>query len=139
MLVQSYLHFEGRCEEAINFYKKALDAQVDMLMRYKDSPAKPPEECAPHGDYQEKIMHSAFRIGETTVMATDGYNSGKQEFKGMSLSLSVASDAEARKRFDALAEGGKVTMPLDKTFFTSSFGMLTDKFGVDWMILTMPQ
>ncbi len=139
MIVQPYLHFEGRCEEAIEFYKKALDAKVDMLMRYKDSPVQPPEECAPQDDFQEKIMHSAFRIGETMVMATDGYNTGKQEFKGMSLSLTVATDAEARKRFDALADGGEVTMPLDKTFFTSSFGMLTDRFGVAWMVLTMPQ
>ena len=139
MIVQPYLHFEGRCDEAIEFYKQAVDAQVDMVMRYKDSPVQAPPDCAPQGDYQEKVMHSAFRIGETVVMATDGFNSGKQEFRGVSLSLTCASDAEAKKRFDALAEGGKVTMPLDKTFFTSSFGMLTDKFGVDWMILTMPQ
>lgn len=139
MIVQPYLHFEGRCDEAIEFYKKAVDAQVDMVLRYKDSPVKPQEDCKPEAGYEDKVMHSAFRIGETTVMATDGFNSGKQEFKGISLSLTCASDAEAKKRFDALAEGGKVTMPLGKTFFTSSFGMLTDKFGVDWMILTMPQ
>ena len=139
MIVQPYLHFEGRCDEAIEFYTQALDAQVDMLMRYKDSPVEPMEGCTPEGDHAEKVMHSAFRIGETMVMATDGFNSGKPDFKGFSLSLTCATDAEAKKRFDALAEGGQITMPLGKTFFTSSFGMLTDKFGVNWMILTMPQ
>jgi len=139
MIVQPYLHFEGRCDEAIEFYKQAVDAKVDMLMRYKDSPVDPTEGCMPAPGFEDKVMHSAFRIGETTVMATDGFNSGKTAFSGFSLSLSCATDAEARKRFDALAEDGKVTMPLDKTFFTSSFGMLTDKFGVNWMILTMQQ
>lgn len=139
MIVQPYLHFEGRCDEAIEFYKNAVDAKVDMLMRYKDSPVTPQEGCMPQEGFEDKVMHSAFRIGETMVMATDGFNTGKQEFKGISLSLTCTSDAEAKKRFDALAEGGQVTMPLAKTFFTSSFGMLTDKFGVDWMILTMPQ
>jgi len=139
MIVQPYLHFEGRCDEAIEFYKQAVDAKVDMLMRYKDSPVDPQEGCMPAPGFEDKVMHSAFRIGETTVMATDGFNSGTTSFSGFSLSLTCANDTEARKRFDALAEGGKVTMPLDKTFFTSSFGMLTDKFGVNWMILTMQQ
>lgn len=138
MLVQSYLNFEGRCEEAIAFYKQALGAEVDMLMRYKESPEPPPADCAPQGDYQEKIIHSAFRIGSTMVMATDGFNSGKPEFKGIQLSLGVTSEAEARKRFDALSEGGQVTMPLSKTFFSPGFGMLTDRFGLAWMVNVVP-
>ncbi|MGO4702231.1 VOC family protein [Dyella sp. 2RAB6] len=139
MIIQPYLHFEGRCEEAIEFYKQAVGATVEMLMRYRDSPEPPVTGCEPQGDYQEKIIHSSFRIGESVVNATDGFNSGQSSFKGFSLSLTVGSDAEANKRFDALAVGGQVTMPLSKTFFTSSFGMLTDKFGVNWMILTVPQ
>jgi PhnB protein len=139
MIVQPYLHFEGRCDEAIEFYKQAVDAKVDMLMRYKDSPVEPMEGCTPQAGFEDKVMHSAFRIGETMVMATDGFNTGKTNFSGFSLSLTCANDAEAKKRFDALADGGQVTMPLSKTFFTSSFGMLTDKFGVNWMVLTMQQ
>ena len=139
MIIQPYLHFEGRCEEAIEFYKQAVGATVDKVLRYSDSPEPPVAGCEPQGDYQNKIIHSSFRIGETVVNATDGFNSGQSDFKGFSLSLTVGSDAEAKKRFDALAAGGQITMPLSRTFFTSSFGMLTDKFGVNWMVLTVPQ
>lgn len=131
MQVQAYLNFGGRCEEALAFYKKHLGAEVTMMMRMKESPD--PAMKAPPG-MDEKIMHSAFKIGETTLMASDGMGSEKAEFKGVTLSLNVASDAEAKRLFAALGEGGSVQMPLARTFWTSSFGMLTDKFGVPWMV-----
>jgi PhnB protein len=132
MIVQSYLSFEGRCEEAVEFYKRAVGAQVEMMMRFKDSP-EPPEKPLPPGA-GNKVMHCAFRIGETTVMASDGYCLGKAEFKGFGLSLTVGDDAAAERCFGALADGGTVTMPLARTFWSSRFGMLLDKFGVCWMI-----
>jgi PhnB protein len=132
MQVQSYLFFEGRTEEAIEFYKKAVGAKVEMLMRNKESPdAPPPGMKAP----PEKIMHAAFRIGDTQVLASDGMCSGAPNFQGFSLTIDTRDDAEAKRFFGALAEGGKVGMPLTPTFFSSSFGMLTDKFGLGWMVM----
>ena len=133
MKVQAYISFGGRCEEALEFYKKCIGAEVTGLMRWKESPdaaMKPPP------GYEEKIMNAAFRIGETQLMADDGMGPATPEFKGMTLALSAASDADTRRVFDALAEGGTVQMPLAKTFWTSSFGMLSDKFGVPWMVMT---
>jgi PhnB protein len=133
MLVQPYLSIEGRCAEAVEFYVGAVDAQVEMLMRFRDSPEPPPPECAPvDGD---KVMHCALRIGDSVVMATDGQGGAGAQFQGFSLSLTVADAAEAQRRFDALAAGGQVTMPLAPTFFARSFGMLTDRFGVSWMVM----
>ena len=134
MQVQPYLFFEGRCEEAIEFYRKAIGAKVEMLMRYKDSPEPPPPDKVPPNS-DDKIMHAAFRVGETTVMASDGFCMGKPSFQGFSLSITAQSEAEAQKLFGALAEGGKVNMPLMKTFFSPSFGMLVDRFGVSWMVI----
>jgi PhnB protein len=136
MLVQSYLFFDGRCEEAIEFYKKALGAKVDLMMRNKESPEPPPPGMTPA---PEKIMHASFRIGDTQVMASDGHATGKPTFQGFSLSISVADEGKARQCFNALADGGKVQMPLTKTFFSPSFGMLADKFGVTWMVMTAPK
>ncbi|MEO5736832.1 MAG: VOC family protein [Variovorax sp.] len=134
MQVQSYLFFDGRCEEALEFYRSALDAQVTMLMRYKESPDPvPPGMCAPNSD--EKVMHSEFTIGDTKLMASDGYAGGKPEFKGFSLSLDATDDADAKRLFETLAEGGTVQMPLGKTFFASSFGMVADRFGMGWMVI----
>ena len=135
MQVQPYLFFEGRCEEAIEFYRQALGAQVEMLMRFKDSPEPPSPDCAPASG--EKVMHVALRIGDSVVMASDGMAGGNPEFKGFSLSLDYADDAQARRAFEALAQGGKVVMPLDKTFFASIFGMVVDRFGVQWMVGVM--
>ena len=136
MRVQPYLFLDGRCEEAINFYVKALGAKVEGLMRYKDSPAPAdPNMCPPNSE--EKVMHAAFKIGESTVMASDGSCKGKPAFQGFSLALIAASDAEATKWFAALSEGGQVQMPLSKTFFSSSFGMVADQFGVSWMLVVM--
>jgi PhnB protein len=131
MQVQSYLFFDGRAEEAIEFYKKALDAKVTMLMRWKDSPDK--SMCTPGNE--NKVMHSYMTIGETGVMISDGRNTGNPKFDGFALSIATKTEAEADKLFGALGDGGKVTMPLGKTFFSPRFGMLADKFGVNWMIL----
>ena len=131
MKVQAYVSFDGRCEEALEFYKKSIGAEVTSLMRWKESPDAAMK--APPG-FEEKIMNAAFRIGETELMADDGMGEKKAEFKGMTLAIVVTGDAEAKRVFTALGEGGNVTMPLMKTFWTSSFGMLTDKFGVPWMV-----
>ena len=131
MNVQAYLTFGGRCEEALEFYKSSIGAEVTSLMRWKDSPdlaMKPPP------GFDNKIMNAAFRIGDTELMADDGMAEKPADFKGMTLAIEVADDAEANGFFTALGEGGNVTMPLAKTFWTSSFGMLTDKFGVPWMV-----
>lgn len=148
MKVQSYLSFEGRCAEALDFYKKALNAEVVQLMHYSEMPADAMEPnpevdqeatCVGVGPIQaDKVMHSAFRIGETELMATDGQCSGQAEFKGISLSIGAKTDAEARKWFDALADGGTVVQPLIPTFFTTGFGMVNDRFGVGWMVVVDP-
>ena len=131
-----YLFFDVRCEEALEFYKKALDAKVEMMMRFKENPETPQEGCVgPPKDAGEKIMHAAFKVGDALVMASDGMCSGKPKFDGVSLSLTVKTETEADKRFSALSEGGQIQMPLGKTFFSPKFGMVADKFGVSWMIV----
>jgi PhnB protein len=137
MRIEPYLFFEGRCDEAIEFYRKALGAEVTMLMRFKDSPEPPaPGVCAPGSG--DKVMHANLRIGDTQVMVSDGRCQGRPSFQGFSLSLAVHADAEAERRFAALADGGTVHMPLAKTFFSSRFGMVADRFGVPWMIIVTP-
>ena len=134
--VQPYLwSFNGRCEEALNFYRDVLGAEIVMLMRFKDAPCPPDPEAVPP-EWVDKVMHANLRIGESTIFASDG-RCGDQNagFNGFSLSLTVKTDAEARRLFDALADGGQVTMPMDKTFFASSFGMVVDRFGVTWMVI----
>jgi PhnB protein len=135
MQVQPYLNFDGRCEEAIDFYKSAVGAEVTMLMRYKEcpEPAMAPPEAG------NKILHSALRIGESTIFASDGHIKGQPAFKGIALSLTAKSDAEGERLFAALAEGGKVELAMTKTFFASRFGMLADRFGVGWMIVVPQQ
>jgi len=134
MQVQPYLFFEGRCEEAIEFYRRALGAEVTMLMRYKESPEPPKPGMVPPGS-EDKVLHASLRIGDTTVFASDGRCQGRPSFQGFSLSLTATDDAEAERLFASLAEGGQVQMPLAKTFFSSRFGMVADRFGVLWMIL----
>ena len=134
MQVQPYLTFDGRCEEALAFYEKALGAKVEMLMRVKDSPDA--GACA--GVAPDKVMHSCLRIGDTAIMASDGYAKGQPRFEGFSLSINAADDEDAKRRFNALADGGQVQMPLAKTFFASSFGMVADRFGVSWMVIANP-
>jgi PhnB protein len=136
--VQPYLFFEGRCEEAIAFYKKALGAQVEMLMRYRDSPEPPqPGMCPPGSD--DKVMHASLRIGEAVMMVSDGRMQGKPAFQGFALSLDAATAAEADRLFAALSEGGQVLMPQGKTFFSPRFGMVADRFGVSWMVIVPPK
>lgn len=133
-IIQPYLFFGGRCEEAIEFYRATLGAEVVMLMRFKENPE--PQTAMPDC-FEEKIMHSTVRIGATTFMASDGQCAGEANFEGFSLSLTVPDEAEAERAFAALAENGLVTMPLEKTFWAPKFGMLQDKFGVGWMISVM--
>jgi PhnB protein len=137
MQVQPYLFFEGRCEEALEFYRTTLGAKVTMLMRVKENPEPMPPDMYPPGS-EDKVMHASFTIGETTLMASDGRAQGKPVFQGFSLSLSAPTDAEAQRLFSALGDGGQVQMPLGKTFFASSFGMVADRFGVSWMIIVAP-
>lgn len=133
--IEPYLQFGGRCEEALEFYSKALDGKIEMLMRFKDSP----ESCegGPKMD-PNQIMHGAVKIGETTLMATDYgccEGGGAPGFSGFSLSLGAADEAQANKFFNALAAGGNVQMPLGKTFFSPCFGVVQDKYGVNWMVI----
>ncbi|HEV2621670.1 MAG TPA: VOC family protein [Frateuria sp.] len=139
MQVQPYLFFDGRCEEAVAFYRQALGAQVVMLMHYSDAPAGDagcPGGTPPPAD---KVMHACLQIGQTQVMASDGFAAGHPEFKGVSLSVTADDDAQARQLFDALAEGGQVQQPLGPSFFASSFGMVADRFGVSWMVVAGTQ
>ena len=131
-LIQPYLMFGGRCEEALEFYRNALGAKVDMLMRFSGSPDPTPPGMLPPG-FENKVMHASFRIGDNVLMASDGCEVGAQ-FKGFSLSIAVATEAQADHFFNALSDGGQVQMPLTKTFWSPRFGMLTDRFGIAWMI-----
>lgn len=137
-IIQPYLFFNGNCEEAVEFYRKALGAEVQMTMRFKDSPDTPPPGTVPPG-YEDKIMHTSFKVGQSVIMASDGCSNEKTNFNGFSLSLSLATQAEAEKAFAALSQGGQVNMPLTKTFWSPCFGMLQDKFGIGWMITVFPE
>lgn len=137
MQVTPYLFFDGRCEEAIEFYKRALGAEVQMMMRNKESPDPHPPGMLPPGS-ENKIMHASLRIGDTMVMASDGHAKGNPKFEGFSLSLNAKNEAEAERLFAGLSEGGQVRLPLTKTFFSPRFGMLADKFGMGWMIIVEP-
>ena len=137
MNVQPYVFFDGKCEEALDFYKGAIGAKVDMMMRFKDNPDPQPGSCPPGAE--NKVMHAALHIGDTLVMASDGMAGGKPEFKGFSLSVDAKSEAEADKIFNALGKGGQVQMPLAKTFFSPRFGMVADRFGVCWMVIVEPR
>jgi PhnB protein len=133
MQVQPYLFFDGRCEEAVEFYRKALGAEVQALMRFKDNPEPQPGMVPPGSE--NKVMHACLRIGDTSIMASDGNCQGRPSFQGFSLTLTAANDTEAERLFGVLADGGQVRMPLTKTFFASRFGMLADRFGVGWMVI----
>ena len=133
MNVQPYLSFEGRAQEAIDFYKAALGAKVDVVMHFKDAPPDMQAQMSPES--KDKIMHAAFHIGDTQVMASDGRCTGKPNFSGISLTLNATDNSEAEKVFGALGKGGQVTMPMSETFFAHRFGMLADKFGVNWMVI----
>lgn len=136
-IIQPYLFFGGRCDEALDFYRSALGATIDIVMRFKDSPDPLPPGMLQPG-FENKVMHTCFRVGNNAIMASDGCKEGSN-FSGFSLSLSVQTEAEADRVFALLAEGGQIQMPLCKTFWSPRFGMLTDRFGVAWMVLTLPQ
>jgi PhnB protein len=136
MKIEPYLFFNGRCEEAVEFYKKALGAEVLFMMRFKESPEPHQPGMLPPGS-EDKIMHSTIRIGDSMLMASDGRSTGQTEFNGFCLSIAVADEAEAERKFAALAEGGQVQMPLAKTFWSPLFGMVNDRFGLGWMISVM--
>ena len=137
MLVQPYLNYDGKCEEAIKFYQGAVGAEVIMIMRFKDSPEPPPPSAGP-APSPDKVLHAAFKIGDSTVLASDGHCQGRESFKGFSLSLTVPDEAAADRAFRSLSQGGQVTLPLTKTFFSPKFGMLTDRFGLGWMVYVNP-
>jgi PhnB protein len=132
--VQPYLFFDGRCDEALEYYRRALGAEVTALMRFKEGPDS--SMCAPNSG--DKVMHASFRVGETLIMASDGNCGGKPKFEGFSLAIAAPSDADAKRFFDNLADGGQVQQPLTNTFFASSFGMVVDRFGVGWMVMAGP-
>jgi PhnB protein len=139
MQVQPYLFFEGRCDEALDFYREKLGAEVTMLMRFKDAPAAgkaAPEGCSPTPEGAAgKVMHCSFRIGETTVLASDGMCKGRPQFAGVALTINARDAEEVDKLFNALADGGQIQMPLATTFFSPRFGMVADRFGVSWMVV----
>jgi PhnB protein len=137
MVVQAYLNFDGRCEEALEFYQRALGAKVEMLMRMRESPEPLPPGMVPPGS-DNKVMHCAFMIGESLLMASDGACRSAPSFKGVTLSIAVNSVAEADRVFNALADGGQVKMPIDKSFWSPRFGMISDRFGVQWMVNAIP-
>lgn len=132
-LIQPYLDFAGRCEEALKFYEKAVGAQIDVVMHFNESPDPVPDGMLAPG-FEKKVMHSQFRVGASTVMATDGCNA-EGTFQGFQLSISVPTELDADRVFAALSDGGKVSMPLCKTFWSPRFGMLQDRFGVSWMVI----
>ena len=135
MQIQPYLFFEGRAEEALEFYQKSLGAKVEAVIRYKENPD--PKHNPPNSG--DKVMHCNFRIGDTQVMASDGNCSGKPSFQGFSLTFNAKDEADAKRRFNALAEGGQVNLPLSETFFAKSFGMVADRFGLNWMVMAGPK
>ncbi len=135
--IQPYLNFNGRCEEALEFYRKALGAEVPVMMRFKDSPEPHQPGMVPPGS-ENKIMHSSFRVGDIELMASDCRSEGKPNFQGFSLALTVSTPTEADRLFTALAKGGQVQMPLGKTFFSPRFGVVADQFGLSWMIYVAP-
>jgi PhnB protein len=134
MQVMPYVFFDGRAEEAAEFYRKALGAEVTQLVRYREGPD--PSMVPPGSD--DKVMHMSLKVGDTVLMGSDGECGGAPAFEGFSLCLTVADDAEAERVFAALADGGQVRLPLAKTFFSSRFGMLADRFGVGWMVYVAP-
>jgi len=133
MQVNAYLFFNGYCEEAVRFYESALGAQVEMLMRNRDNPEPPPPGMLPPGS-EDKILHCSLRIGETALFMSDGRCTGGNALQGFALSIAPEDEAAATRMFAALAAGGSVQMPLGKTFWSPCFGMLTDRFGVQWML-----
>ena len=137
-VLQPYLFFNGRCEEALEFYRQALGAEISAVMHFKDAPQPHQPGMVPPGS-ENKVMHASFKVAGTTVMASDGRCEGNPNFDGFSLSVTVPDVNDADKLFAALGTGGKVEMPLTQTFFSPKFGMVEDRFGVSWMVYVAPQ
>ena len=137
MRVQPYLFFDGRCQEALDYYQSVLQAEILSIMRFKESPVPPDEGAVPEGS-DEKIMHATFRIGDSVLMASDGCCQGEPNFEGMSLTITLNDPDRAEDVFSALADGGEIQMPMTQTFFAQSFGMVADRFGLSWMVLVEP-
>lgn len=133
-LIHPYLFFAGCCEEAIEFYKQAIGAEVQFLMRFKDSPEPAPKGTMPEG-MENKVMHATLTVGGAILMVSDGMCT-QPSFEGFRISLAFTTEARADEVFKALAEGGSVQMALGKTFWSPCFGMVTDRFGVGWMVST---
>ena len=134
--IQPYLFFGGRCEEALNFYQQALGAKIGMMMRFDENPEPPPAGALPPG-FEKRIMHAELRVGDTAILASDG-DSSESNFDGFRMALTLATEAETQRSFNALAVGGSIQMPPAKTFFSPCFGMLTDRFGIGWMVMARP-
>jgi PhnB protein len=135
--IQPYLFFDGRCEEALDYYQSVLGAEIEMIMRFRESPEPLPPGAMPPGA-EDKVMHASFRVGKTEILASDGRCAGEPAFQGFSLAISARSQEEARRIFAALGDGGAVQMPLDRTFFAAAFGVVADRFGVSWMVMSGP-
>jgi PhnB protein len=133
MQVTPYLYFNGRCEEALSFYQQTIGARVECQMRFSDCPGELDPNMVPPGT-EHRIMHAAFKLGETTIFAADGCASAEMKPAGFGLSLQTPDVAEAEQLFNALAWEGEVRMAMTKTFFSPSFGIVVDKFGVNWLI-----
>ncbi|MBX3414685.1 MAG: VOC family protein [Pirellulales bacterium] len=131
--ITPYLFFSGRCEEALEFYRQALDAEIEMVMRFNESPDAPPPGMLQAG-FETKVMHASFVVGNCRVMASDGCDD-QSKFDGFRLALTMADEAAAHKTFNALADGGNADMPLGKTFWSPCYGMVTDRFNVGWMVM----
>ena len=134
MKIEPYIFFDGRCEEALEFYKAAVGAEVTMLLHFKDNPEPSSEACQGGTSPGDKVMHASVKIGDSNVLCSDGHCQGKPMFQGFGLSLTAKDPADAERLFSALGKGGQVQMPLAKTFWSPAFGMVTDRFGVMWMI-----
>lgn len=133
-LVQPYVFFGGRCEEALEFYRTAIGAEVEMIMHFNESPDPSPPGMLAEG-FEKKVMHSSFRVGESTIMASDGCSPEDGKYNGFSLSLSMPGETDAKRVFAALSDGGTVKMPLTRTFWSPCFGMVEDRFGMSWMVI----
>lgn len=129
MQLTPYLHFKGNCEEALNAYQQIFNGNIEGLNRYDSAPMPVPD------DHKQKVLHALFRFGDNTIMASDAFPGHPlQQGDSVMLSVGLKDETATREIFNKLAEGGKVTMPLEKQFWGALFGQVTDRFGVHWML-----
>jgi PhnB protein len=135
MKLNPYLLFDGDCEAAFKFYEQALGAKTQSLMRFSEAPKQPgAADCRMPAGFNDKVLHARIAIGDQIVMASDAPTGHYDKPSGTRLTLNFDKPSEAERVFHTLAEGGKVDMPIAKTFFAERFGMLSDRFGIPWMI-----